>query len=162
MLRSDNRRPKTPPPRDWTRHRQGSGGLLTEIQRCLVLKIIVVSSKEAVKPCLKSIRVLRKFLQSYVCMMPFSMASSTGTQQVNEKYYIPFLLTASALAAASSLVPSIVPATTSSVILPSGVQLSLFLVFPTQLNYCGTHYELLISVSINFNQFPKLSHSHAC
>ena len=52
MLRSDNRRPKTPPPRDWTQHRQGSGGLLTEIQRCLVLKIIVVSSKEAVKPCL--------------------------------------------------------------------------------------------------------------
>ena len=37
MLRSDNRRPKTPPPRDWTQHRQGSGGLLTEIQRCLGL-----------------------------------------------------------------------------------------------------------------------------
>ena len=107
-----------------------------------------------------SIRVLRK-IPSKLCMMPFSIASSTGTQ-VNEKFYKPFLLTASALAAASSLVPSFVPATTSSVILPSGVYLSLFLVFPTQLNYCGTHYELLISVSINFNQFPKLSHSHAC
>ena len=105
-----------------------------------------------------SIRVLRK-IPSKLCMMPFSIASSTGTQ-VNEKFYKPFLLTASALAAASSVVPSIVPATTSSVILPSGVYLSLFLVFPTQLNYCGTHYELLISVSINFNQFPKLSHTH--